>query len=739
MRAVRSGVGMRRRTAVLVSTLLVGAGGLVAAGPDVAPAVATETDPPLDARCADSTVIDLADAVGDRRLRQVARDFPRRATVKVLTFADRADGIDVDLALRDAADACGDWGYEPGERRSLFVLGLDTAAGAIGTVFDGRLIIPFEATEPLAEAAASEALAQGRDTAALLQALRTYRDAVEPQGEFRDGEGSPGPAEQPTPPPAADDGAEDGIDAAAADTADSTDSGSIWGPVLTVLLVLALVALAVGGLLMSRRAARTRAQQARAELRAARSAAAAEISSLGVVARATADRVATLPDHEDPALEQVRTAHRAAVAQVEAVDRSWRQLALEHPAAPAVDAPPSTTATRPPEAGQPTPQQVSAAATAYATLRLDVAEASTALAEVERRVGDLDHEAAMLPERLASVRRRADDLTQDLHDLRQRGYRTADFDHVPDAVRARLDTAADLGAQRRVGEAVGLLTSAEQDLVEADRRLGSLDAERAELERDIEAVGRRTPALDRDLDAAYTLLEELEDSLAPVVTEGLRAGLDEGAEARAAVPRLLRAATQECSVEVQQLDRARRHLEEAEVLCDTARIATNQVAARLAELRQVAEQLPLSADRAAARAQRLAERVEQQRPAVEGAVASGEWHDPHALGERARSLGDEARGRTPDLLDVAERLDGLRSELTAAEQRVEDLVTAYAGRRLALSAAQEALAAAGRSDDADAASLEQAADLLSRAEQEPDHEVARQLAAQAEALVAPRT
>ena len=694
----------------------------LAAGLAGGTAYATGLDDP---RCVKGRVLDVADVVDFptlKQLRSVAQEFPRPVQVKVLTYDGLPDGEDLDAALASALDDCDAWGYEPGEDRSLFLLGVDADSGAVASIFDGALAERFVETQPVAEDAAVALLEEGDPRAALAVALGTYAAAVQP--------GVDGPVtapEDPLEPTAspgaagADDGAVDADGAsgadASADGAEESD-GSGGGLLIVGLLVLAVLLVGLGLLARTRLGRRRLAQQAE-ELEASRASLTGQIDRLREQRALLEQSAAGLPDHDDAAVLAAHGSVEQATSAADAAERTARQAAAEHAIGPAAEA-----------AAPPSAEQIGIAAAAFAAARVEAADALERVTSAAALIERLDAALDAHPARIAAA---ADDvaaLDALLADLRTRGYRTTDYDHVPPALAERLEEARRQHEQRRAASVEEMIAAIDADVTETRRRLERLDEERAALAEEIEALGGRTPQLDAALDDAHRSLARLSAAVAPATVEEPRALLEEAGTARAALPRLLRDASEESSVERQQLVHARRHLSEAAGLYDRAEQLAREARVRLDELMQVAQDLPISADRTAARAQRLAERV-----LLHAQALGGEDLKPHGLGSRARALGDEARSGQPDLVDIAVRLDLLRREVADAERRLEDLVTAHAARRLAVSAAraqiEEASAAPTAGDEKAAASLRAAADLLAQAEAEPDHARARDLADEA--------
>ena len=680
------------------------------------PAYATAVDDP---RCADNRVLDVAGVVDFatlKQLRSTVRELPRRVSVKVLTYDGLAEGQDLEAALQDAAAACEVWGYEPGDRRSLLVLGVDADSASVASVVDGRLADRFVETEAAAEEPAAALLEGGDVPQALTVLLGTYAAVARPGG---DGLEAPAAPEAPS-------GAEDASPTSRAqpeaDPADpatgedgavgETDDGDGGG---TLLLLLALLlAAAALGLLGAHRLRRRRLGR---QLEVARSSAdglAGQAARLGEDAALLVRRTDGLPDNDDPAVVDARARSAQADAAAQAARVAAHRAAAEHTAVT------TATATAAPSAGQ-----VAAAATAYAAARVEVADAAAQVAAAGEHIDDLVGTIDAQPDRVDAVDGEVAALALLLGDLRTRGYRTDEYDHVPPALGERLEEARRLQAERRPAAVGEMLSAIEHDVAETRHRLERLDQERADLAVEIEALGERTPALDAAMDAAHRDLARLSAAVAPVTVEEPRAQLEQAGEARAALPRLLRAASDECSVERQQLVHARRHLTEGVELFERAERVVAEVRVRLDELAQVAQELPISADRTAARAQRLAERSLRQ------AAALGEESvDAHALGDQARALGDEARAERPDLVDIAVRLDALRHEVADAERRLDDVVEAHAARRLAVSAARAAVeeASTAASTEEAAALVREATALLDQAEAASDHVRARELA-----------
>ena len=722
---------MGARRGAVVAGLLVAAPVLLAAPP--ADAIGLD-----DPRCARARIIDLDDVVAQRSLRGLARAFPRRATVKVLAF-DGLDGAqNVGQALRSAAEACGDWGYAPGDRRSLFVLGIDAEAGEIGDLFEGRLINRFEATRPAALAAADPFLAGGDATGALDAALSVYAASVQPGVE------PVPPADQDPASPSAEPagGAEDqtseqGAEQGAEQGEQAEQGGGASSLALWTLLAVGLLALALAGAVARRRLADGRRRGRIDELAATAAVVSGQVDRVVGAAQQTSAAAARLPESDDEVLAPARAAAAAAAEQVDALLLSRRQIETEHAAllpagGGAVGKLPDL------DAQEPDDERIAAAELAYADLRSRAAATAERVAAADAALAQTAALIAALPDRQAGATDGARELSDVLDELESAGYRTAEYAHVPAALEQRLAEVQRLVDEGRPGDASGLLDAVQADLEETAQRLERLDEERAGIGQDIERVGQRTTRLDEELSSAFAALAALEQRLSPASTEGLRARLEAGAHDRAAIPRLLRTAGDEASADRQRLISAREQLEEASARCASAEAAVAEVQERLAQLQQVAAELPLSADRTEARAQRLAERMADDPDAV-----TGDASDPAALASLARSLGAEARGDRPDLLDIGVRLDALRQEVAVAERGLDAALTAYAGRQLALAAASatveqavaalETAAADATSDIEEAAGLlQEAVDQLTRAEAEADHEAAARMASSAQ-------
>ncbi len=645
------------------------AAALVVASVLLAPSGARAEPPAAPDVCAPGVVVDQAGVLDDRRVQRAAAGFDDRVTVKVLSFDSTPGTGTLYAALTEARVRCKGWGFTPGGRRSLLVLGVSVASRELGSHYAGAALKRFDGAREAAEAdAMGPNFANGEWTAGMVAGLRTYARAyagpVTPQPPGT-GTGGVVPSDPFPQPPAL-----------AGDT--GSNRGANGRPAAVVLAVAGGLA-GVGGLSAAGLSLRRR-RRVRAGARAALGAATDEMAQAWVELESSQEyvdaRVLSLPAVQDRVVDGIRAAHVQASAALEEATAAY------------------LTASQAWSADVIARLDTDEAAVGLAQVGDTVAalrRATVAMTAVETAVGGLETLRAELPGLVAGLRTGAAELTTLLGRRRGEGYLTGAYDEAPTRAGAAARDAEALGVQLRFGDAAAAVALASTDLGTTRAWLEGLDAFRADLATDTAALHARSTVLDARLADAYVTLETLERDFDPSCVNGLRAGVDEAAVSRKRLDGALSVIETNSSMRTQEFALAREQVQAAQGACD--QIAAGAAAAGVAEehLRLLEAELPLAARTLATEAAGLAERMDAESDAVS---YLSEAPAPDELRAEAAALGERAaRSRAP-LLALEAELADVRTRLTRATSLVDDVVEEYRDTRRALTAAEASVAEA---------------------------------------------
>lgn len=645
--------GMRRLLALsgALSALLVGL---------AVPSAPARAAAPI---CADAVVADLADVLDDAAIERAVAAFDDRVVVKVISVGT-TDGQRLYDWMLDRRAECGGWGFQPGRGEALLVLAVATEDRELGTHYDGRGQGRFAAARDHAELdGMGPSFGNGRWTRGMVRGLEIYADAyaTEPSGT---GGGVSSPPRPVGP------------------TVESTESdlSSRWLLAIPGLAVAGGAAWGGAALLRRRRATR----RARAELGSATDEMAAAWLEIDDGREYVGLRVASLPRVPDGTVQQVRSAHEAAVAELEHVSSTYLELAERY----SVE-----------KIGRLDAEEATAAVPTVRGATAALRGAQAQMVAAEAGVTAFEKIRDELPARLAGLRDQARGVGELLVRRRTDGYLTADLDGAPGAAEQAAREAEALGEELRFGDAGETVDRAFAELAAHGAWLTGLDDFRAALATDLSVLEGRLPQLDTAIADARVTVRHLEETYDASCLAGVRERVEVAAVARRGLDADLATIRESSSMAVQQFRLAREQIGAAQETVDRIVAGAAVAGERERELEELTVQLPLTAERLAAAATALTERIGANATAISYLDAVPEVA---GLGAEATSIRERARQPKAPLLALQDSLAAIEAALLERTSVVEAAIAAYEETqqvlRAAAAAVSEARAEVGRMD-----------------------------------------
>lgn len=643
---------------------------LAAAGVFLAFPVGGATATPATRTC-DRVVVDHAQVLDDDTVRAAARKVEGQAVdVRVVSYR-HVPGGNLDKYVNREEARCDSWqGQDGGWKNNLVVLAVSVEDRASGLYyadsFENELgrhwrWIQAERMNPR--------FARGDYTRGMVAGLTQVARLVDPYATERAPAAPEPTVSSPDPEPTAP-----------LDEPPTSNVGDLpaWG------VVIPLGGVGLGGLtwagVFTRRRLRRRSA-ARAQALAAADGMAAAFLALDEAKRLTEARVDVLPTVEDVKVNEIRATFTTANEQVGAVMTAYLELSEKYDA-----------------------RSVSRLGTGDATVAAQAMSAVTATMQglvedvqrVEALLDALDRLRESLPERIASVRATAAEVSRLLPERGAEGFFVDAYaDGLPRIERDCVQAEQLLG-QLRVGDAGVVADAASAAAEEMRADVAGLPERQAQLRSDLDTLRAGVKQCGLLFRGAQALTAQLEATRHASCTDDVRVLMTATAEKLAELPALLDRLDRASSMQVQAFDEAEELATRAKGIVTEIEADCSAPVRRRDELTGLDSAVPEARDDVAAALTRLGESVSSHGAAV------GFLDQPMRLDELGGELADltaELEQDRPRLFWLGEQLRTLAGKVEGEQDRLNRGVRAYEEVERVLQLARSAVSSASATAD----------------------------------------